>query len=207
MITTLFGFKKNQTRVFSENGTHIYVTYISVEPCVITRIMETNTNPRYQLGIGSIKKVAKTEEGQLKKAGIEKKPRFFREVEAQKGDEALTLGSEVKVSDVFAVGDSVTITGTSKGKGFASGIRRHNFQGGPKTHGQGDHWRAPGSIGSGTTPGRVYKGKKMAGRLGGDVVTVKGFKIIAVDAEKNLISVSGPVPGAKEGLVTISKRG
>lgn len=207
MITTLFGFKKTQTRIFSEDGKQIYVTNISVEPCVVTRIVQADNNPKYQLGIGNTKKLAKPVEGQLKKAGVEKKPRFFREVEAPSGDEALAVGAEVKVSDVFAVGDAITVTGTSKGKGFASGIRRYNFNGGPKTHGQGDHWRAPGSIGSGTTPGRVYKGKKMAGRLGGDTVTVKGLKVIAVDIEKNMISVSGPVPGAKNGLITLTKRG
>jgi large subunit ribosomal protein L3 len=116
-------------------------------------------------------------------------------------------GQPTSVSDVFQVGDAVTVTGVSKGKGFAGGVRRHNFNGGPKTHGQGDHWRAPGSIGSGTTPGRVYKGKKMAGRLGGDTVTVKGFKVVAVDSEKNIVTVSGPIPGAKSGLVTVTKRG
>lgn len=207
MITTLFGFKKNQTRIFTEAGSSVYVTHISVEPCVVTRVVQAENNPRYQLGIGSIRKLNKPQETQLKKAGVEQKPRFFREVDAAAGDEALTVGTQVKVADVFAAGDMILVTGVSKGKGFASGIRRHNFHGGPKTHGQGDHWRSPGSIGSGTTPGRVYKGKKMAGRLGGDTVTVKGLKIVSVDAEKNIITVSGPVPGAKNGLITVTKRG
>jgi large subunit ribosomal protein L3 len=196
MITTLFGFKKNQTRVFTEDGTQLFVTNITVEPCIVTRIINADASPRYQLGIGKAKKSGK--------AGH---PRFFREVDAKAGDDPLTVGIEVKVTDVFSVGDQVMVTGVSKGKGFASGIRRYNFAGGPKTHGQGDHWRAPGSIGSGTTPGRVYKGKKMAGRLGGDTVTVKGLKVISVDNEKNTISISGAVPGAKNGLVKLTKRG
>jgi large subunit ribosomal protein L3 len=207
MITTLFGFKQDQTRVFAEDGTQVFVTNISITPCIVTRVIHTDGNQRYQLGIGHAKKLKKPEQGQLKKAGIEKNPRFFREVEANEGEEPLKVGTEVKPGDVFAIGDTIIVTGVSKGKGFASAIRRYHFAGGPKTHGQGDHWRAPGSIGSGTTPGRVYKGKKMAGRLGGDTVTVKGLKIIAIDNEKHVVSVSGAVPGAKNGLVRLTKQG
>lgn len=206
MITTFFGFKKDQTRIFSEDGSQIFVTHILVEPCVVTRYIDGNPFPRYQLGIGQVKHIPKPQEDQLKKAGIQKKPRFFREVNIIKDDSQLPIGAEIKVSDVFQVGDQVMVTGISKGKGFAGVVKRHGFAGGPKTHGQGDHWRAPGSIGSGTTPGRVYKGKRMAGRLGGDTVTIKGLRVVAIDTEKNILTVSGAVPGSKDGLVKITKQ-
>ncbi|MCX8008460.1 MAG: 50S ribosomal protein L3 [Patescibacteria group bacterium] len=206
MIATFFGLKKNQTRVFSKDGSHIYVTNILVEPCVVTRCVENDSSPRYQLGIGNSKHLAKPQGDQLKKAGIEKKPRFFREVEILPNQNQLPVGSEIKVSEVFQVGDRVMITGVSKGKGFAGVVKRHGFAGGPKTHGQGDHWKAPGSIGSGTTPGRVYKGKRMAGRLGGDTVTIKGLRVVAIDTEKNILTVSGSIPGSKDGLVEITKQ-
>ncbi len=202
MITTLFGFKKDQMRLFTDNGTQIVATKILVEPSIVTRIV---TNNRYQLGIGQAKYLPKPQEEQLKKAGVHKKPRFFREIEAEEDEQPLSLGSEIVISDVFQVGDMVTVTGVSKGKGFAGVVRRHGFAGGPKTHGQGDHWRAPGSIGSGTTPGRVYKGKRMAGRLGGETVTIKGLRVIAVDANNHTLTISGLIPGARGGVVKISK--
>ena len=114
-------------------------------------------------------------------------------------------GVQVNVSDVFTVGDAITVMGISKGKGFAGGVKRHHFQGGPKTHGQSDRERAPGSIGMTTTPGRVFKGKRMAGRMGNDRVTVKGLTVVSINAEKNILTVKGLVPGAKNSLLVIQK--
>ena len=109
------------------------------------------------------------------------------------------------MGEVFAPGDTIRITGTSKGKGFAGVVKRHHFAGGPRTHGQSDRERAPGSIGQTTTPGRVYRGKRMAGRMGGERVTVRGLEVVAIDPEKNLLTVKGLVPGARNGLLIIQK--
>lgn len=205
MINTFYGFKSNQTRVFDESGTQIYVTHVAVSPCVVTSIRSTQDKTTYKLGISTAKKINKAQEMELKKAGIDKKPRFFREVSEVASDETIVVGGEITVDQVFAVGDKVVVTGVSKGKGFAGGVKRHGFGGGPKTHGQGDRWRAPGSIGAGTTPGRVYKGQRMAGRMGNDTVSVKGLQVVSIDAAKGTMALSGPIPGARNGFVTICK--
>lgn len=205
MMTTFFGIKLGQTQLFTEEGKRIPVTTISMEPGIVTRIIDTETIKGYQLAFGQMKHANKPVAGIMKKAGNEKKPRFLRQVKVQTLEETIKIGSEVKVSDVLAPGDWVQITGTSKGKGFAGAMKRHGFHGGPKTHGQSDRWRAPGSIGAGTTPGRVYKGKRMAGRMGNDTVTVSGLRIVAVDSEKNIVTVKGVIPGAKQGIVRIVK--
>jgi len=119
---------------------------------------------------------------------------------------SVRVGEEIKVGDVFKIGDKVMVTGISKGKGFAGVVKRWGFAGGPRTHGQSDRERAPGSIGQTTTPGRVHKGKKMPGRMGGERVTIKGLKIIEIDEEKDLLVVKGLVPGAKKGLLIIKKK-
>lgn len=115
----------------------------------------------------------------------------------------IQAGKDVKIGDVFKPGDHIQVTGTSKGKGFAGVVKRHHFKGGPRTHGQSDRERAPGSIGQTTTPGRVYKGKRMAGRMGGNRVTVKGLQVVSVDPNKNTIWVKGLVPGPSRGLISI----
>ena len=127
----------------------------------------------------------------------------MREVSA---DDVSTVdvGEEVSVG-IFEVGEKVNVTGTSKGKGFQGGVKRYNFRGGPKTHGQSDRHRAPGSIGAGTTPGRVIKGMRMAGRMGGDKVTVKHLEVVMIDSDRNLLLVKGGVPGHKDALVVIRK--
>ena len=167
MISTLYGIKLGQTQLFTEDGKRIPVTKIAVEPCLVTRVLEGDTQG-YQLAIGSTKHITKAIEGIMKKAGVEKKPRFLRQVRVKNLDEAIKAGTEITATDVFVAGDHVSVTGVSKGKGFAGVVKRHGFAGMPKTHGTSDKWRAPGSIGSTTTPGRVYKGKRMAGRMGGD---------------------------------------
>jgi len=117
---------------------------------------------------------------------------------------AFEIGQRLDVT-IFAPGEKVNVVGTSKGKGFQGVIKRHGFSGGPKTHGQSDRWRAPGSIGSGTTPGRVLKGVRMAGRMGGDRVTVQNLQVVRADAERNLLLIKGAVPGPREALIAVSK--
>lgn len=205
MINTLFGFKQKQTQYYLENGNRIPVTYILAGPCFITQIINKDGQNHVQLGFGSIKRTTKAQDGHFKKAGLIQKLRFLRDIKVNKIEETDIIGKQVLVEDVFSVNDVVNITGTSKGKGFASAIKRYHFKGGPRTHGQSDRERAPGSIGQTTTPGRVYKGKKMAGRMGSDQVTVKGLKIVQIDAEKNLIVVKGLIPGTRLSIVKINK--
>ena len=130
---------------------------------------------------------------------------MLREVPVDDLD-GIALGDAVKV-DMLRQGERVDVVGTSKGKGFAGVVKRHDFRGGPKTHGQSDRWRAPGSIGSGTTPGRVMKGMRMAGHMGDERVTVQNLEIVRIDAERNLIAIRGAIPGPRGGLIMIKKRG
>lgn len=214
MINGILGEKIDQTQKFTEEGKRIPVTLIKAGPCAMVQI-KTGEHDGYwaiQLGFGEAKKknIAKPILGHYKKAGLKKTPRFLREIRVdeetfKKVAEKVKLGDEFLVKDIFKVGDKVSITGISKGKGFAGVVKRWHFSGGPRTHGQSDRERAPGSIGQTTTPGRVYKGKKMAGRMGGDKVMVKGLKVIEIDKEKNLLVVKGLTPGAKKGLLLIKK--
>lgn len=191
----------NQSQAFDESGRRIPVTYIQAGPCWVTEVSDTSV----QLGFGVIKNLRKPQEGHIKKAGLTTKLRFLRSFRlGDRGD--LTLGKEIKAADVFAAGDKVKITGVSKGKGFAGVVKRHGFAGGPRTHGQSDRERAPGSIGQTTTPGRVYRGKRMAGRMGGQTQTTGRLSIVSVDNEKNIVTVKGLVPGAKNGLLILSKQ-
>jgi len=191
-----------QTQEFTVDGKRIPVTYVQAGPCFITGIDNDN---RIQIGIGMKKHITKAKEGHLKKAGLTQKLRFLRTIPAQSLTEDLKVGQEIKASDVFVEGDEVRVTGTSKGKGFAGVVKRHGFRGGPRTHGQSDRERAPGSIGQTTTPGRVYRGKRMAGRMGSDTVTLRGLKIVSVESETNVVKVKGLIPGGVGSLVLISK--
>ena len=203
-MNALLGFKKEQFQQFTIEGKRIPVTTIQVGPCWITKVEDMPTYTSIQLGFGNTRHISKAEEGHTKKAGLTNKLRFLRSFRVSAvGD--LTLGKEVKVGDVFAVGDKVRVVGTSKGKGFAGGVKRHGFSGGPKTHGQSDRHRAPGSIVSGTTPGRVYRGKRMAGRMGSERVSVRGLSVVAVNSDTNTLSVKGLVPGGQKGLLIIQK--
>lgn len=212
MINSIIGTKITQSQAYTPEGKLIPVTSILTGPCVVVNIKSEDKDGynAVQLGLGArrIITVTKPQLGNLKKAGLEKKPpRFLREVRlsdlSNLGD--LKLGIEIKIEDVFAAGDTVQVTGISKGKGFQGVVKRHHFKGGPRTHGQSDRERAPGSIGSTTTPGRVYKGKRMAGRMGNDRVTIKNLKVIAVDGEKNILTISGLVPGGRNALLIIKK--
>ncbi len=205
MITALLGTKMSQTQAFTEDGMRIPVTAIAVGPNWITQIDEMPTYKNIQLGFGVTKNLSKAEEGHLKKAGLTQKLRFLHSFRVTEISETDKVGAEVTVGSVFAAGDKIRVVGTSKGKGFAGVVKRHNFKGGPRTHGQSDRERAPGSIGQTTTPGRVYPGKRMAGRMGNDRVTVRGLKVVSVDTEKNILFVKGVVPGGVNGLLIVSK--
>ncbi len=204
-MNTLLGTKQRQSQQFTEDGKRIPVTTIQVGPCFVTNIVEGGHYRNVQLSFGNAKHSTKAMDGHMKKAGLTIKPRFLREVRIDEKEEGLTVGQQLTVDTVFQVGDSITVTGTSKGKGFAGVVKRHGFAGGPRTHGQSDRERAPGSIGQTTTPGRVYRGKRMAGRMGNDTVTVKGLVVVAVDAQTHTLTVKGIVPGGKNGLLTIQK--
>lgn len=209
MIQALIGKKIDQSQTFLEDGRRIPVTEVSVIDNVVMQI-KTDEKDRYtavQLGFGTKKKPVKAMSGHSKKAGVKDVPALIREV-AWSGDEELPKsGDVITVESVFQPGDIVKVTGTSKGKGFAGGVRRYNFRGGPKTHGQSDRHRAPGSIGQGTTPGRVYKGKKMAGHMGVDTVTVRNLVIVDVDPENKKLYVLGLVPGNKKSMLVVTKTG
>ncbi len=207
MINALLGTKKNMTSTYDARGRRVGATIIEVKPNFVTQLKNTDKDgyEAIQLGYGTKKSVKKPQLGIGKKAGLETPIRWFKEV--SKEGEDLKPGTEVTLTQVFSIGDSVKVTGTSKGKGFQGGVRRHGFHGGPKTHGQSDRHRAPGSIGSGTTPGRVYKGKKMAGHMGVDQVTTKGLEIVGIHREKNLLMIKGSIPGPTDGLIMITKTG
>lgn len=205
MITALLGTKLGQSQAFDESGKRIPVTEILAGPNWITEVEDQDGYKSVQLGFGTIKNLSKAEIGHLKKAGLDTKLRFLRSFTVSEISEQEKPGSQVSVDTVFAVGDVIRVTGTSKGKGFAGVVKRHNFRGGPRTHGQSDRERAPGSIGQTTTPGRVYKGKRMAGRMGSDRVTVRNLKVVAIDPATQRMTIKGLVPGAVHGLLIISK--
>lgn len=209
MLQTLIGQKIDQTQTFLENGKRIPVTEVSVADNIVVQV-KTDITDKYtaiQLGVGTKKKSIKSRVGHAKKAGLENVPTLIREV-AWIGDEELPKSGDVMtLESVFQPGDIVKVTGTSKGKGFAGGVKRYGFRGGPKTHGQSDRHRAPGSIGQGTTPGRVYKGKRMAGHMGVDTVTVSNLVVVDVDSENKKLYVLGLVPGYKKASIVITKTG
>ena len=196
----LLGKKLGMTQVFHEDGTARVVTVMEAGPCMVTQV-KTVAKDGYeavQLSFGEKRKLNKPEEGHLKRIG---KFRYLREF-APADLDSVQVGQKVDVS-IFEPGDVIRVTGTAKGRGFAGGIKRHGFKGGPKTHGQSDRHRAPGSIGAGTTPGRVLKGKKMAGHMGVNTVTAEGLEVVQVDVERNLLLVKGSVPGAASQLVLV----
>lgn len=218
MINTLFGIKKNMTSIYDYRGRRAGATVIEVTPNVVTQIKSAEGNDGYdsiQVGIGNKKSVRKPQLGHFKKAGVDKSLAFTREIRVKQPKnpnventvEGIEAGQEIKVTDVLQAGDLIKVTGVSKGKGFQGGVRRHGFHGGPKTHGQSDRHRAPGSIGSGTTPGRVLKGKKMAGHMGTDTVSVLNLEVVSIDKDSNLLTVKGGIPGPIGGLVRLEKQG
>lgn len=207
MLKGLLGKKIGMTQIFDDAGVAYAVTLIEAGPCYVTQIRrpETEGYSAVQLGFEEVhpKRLSGGERGHLKSAGETLPPlRFLREFRTKSPD--VSVGDVVK-ADAFNVGEKVDVVGTSKGKGFAGGVKRFHFRGGPKTHGQSDRHRAPGSNSSGTTPGRVYRGSRRPGHLGDDRVTVQSLKVVLVDPERNLIGVHGAVPGPKGGLVVVKE--
>ncbi|MFA5055436.1 MAG: 50S ribosomal protein L3 [Dehalococcoidia bacterium] len=202
MIDGIIGRKKGMTQLFNEDRTVVQVTAIEAGPCFITQVkrVEKEGYNAVQLGFGDTKRMNQPEKGHLKKTGNLK---YLREFNSDEAD-ALEVGQKVDVS-IFKPGDIVDVVGISKGKGFAGGVKRHHFGGGPKTHGQSDRHRAPGSVGATTSPGRVWKGLRMAGHMGNARATVRGLKVVEANAEKNLLLVRGAVPGAKDGILLVKK--
>jgi len=202
MLKGLIGKKIGMTQIFDEQGVAQPVTIIEAGPCFVTQVRnpEKDGYTAIQLGFGEVhpKRLTGGELGHLNKKDLPPM-RFLREFRSK---EEANVGDKVTV-EVFAVGERVDVVGTSKGKGFAGTVKRHHFKGGPKTHGQSDRHRAPGSRGAGTTPGRVYKGARSAGHMGSDRVTIQALKIVLVDTERNLLGIKGAVPGGKGGLVLI----
>ena len=190
------------TQVFTKEGTVESVTAIEAGPCTVTQI-KTAAKEGYnaiQLGFGESKRLNAPEKGHLGKLGLFRHLREFRVDEAP----GVEVGHRVDVT-LFQLGDKVDVIGLSKGRGFAGVVKRYHFAGGPKTHGQSDRHRAPGAIGSGTTPGHIVKGLRMAGHMGNARVTVRRLEVVRSDPDRNLLLVKGAVPGAKDGLLEIRK--
>jgi large subunit ribosomal protein L3 len=197
----LIGKKLGMTQLFDDSGVIHAVTVVAAGPVVVTQV-KTASKEGYdavQVGYGEKKRPNKPMKGHFNKLGDFRMLREFKVL----GDGEYSLGDNVGI-EIFNEGDLVDVTGVSRGRGFAGGVRRHGFHGGPKTHGQSDRHRAPGSIGSGTTPGRVLKGQKMAGHMGAEQVTAKNLKVLAKDEGKGLLLIAGAVPGATNGTVTVT---
>lgn len=223
MIGFILGEKSVQSQTFNDKSERIPTTLINTSPCYIIDIKTPITHGygSVQIGFKKSRQMPHSAKGKILKAGIKDPLRFLREFrvntddtsiqfsqeEGKKtitiGDKKFTVGQEIKPTDMFKIGEVVAVSGTSKGKGFQGVVRRHGFKGGPKTHGQSDRERAPGSIGMTTTPGRVFKGKRMAGRMGGERVTVTG--LLVVEVTESTLKVNGLVPGAKKGLLEVRK--
>jgi large subunit ribosomal protein L3 len=198
----LIGRKVGMTQVFEDDGTMVAVSVVAIEPNTVTRLRTTDRDgyTAVQLGTDVARRLSKPETGQLKDLPKVATIREFRVDDVG----AYEVGQTVAISDLFAVGDEVDVTGVSKGKGFAGHIKRHNFHRGPKTHGS-DHHREPGSIGPGTTPGRVYRGLKMAGHMGDERTTIKKVRVVRTDTDRNLLLVKGSLPGARGSLILVKK--
>lgn len=206
MVHALIGQKKTQTQRFLSNGTRIPVTEITLTQNAVIAIktLEKDGYSAVQLGFGHKKHPSKQLIGHSKGANIKNAPQFLREVRMNDAQMPV-VGDVLKPADIFKPGDIIDVIGISKGKGYAGGVKRYGFKGGPRTHGQSDRERAPGSIGQTTTPGRVYKGKRMAGHMGVDRVTVKNLEVVAVLPDA--IWIKGLVPGGRNNLIYIKKVG
>lgn len=203
-MNTVLGTKSEMTTRYDSAGKRLTVTIVNVEPNTVVekKSVEKAGYDAVVLGIGSKKRGTKALMKKLSGAG--KVPKHIKET---RGADPVEVGAQVKVSDVLAVGDVVAVTGVTKGKGFTGVVKRYNFRGGPKTHGQSDRHRARGSLGSGTTPGRVFPGLRMAGRHGGSTSTVRNLIVVHINEANGQVLLSGPVPGHRNGLVIITKIG
>ena len=205
----LIGKKIGMTSLFDENGKNLPCTVIEVEPNEVIQIKTADKDGYEAVQIGSGKRreksTPKAQKGHFEKAKVEPKV-ALQEFKGDYQDIELKPGIEIKVGDLITKGELVDVTGTSKGKGFQGVVKRHGFHGvGDTTHGQKDRLRAPGSVGGGADPSRIFKGMRMAGRTGNNPVMVESLKVLEVDTDKNLVVVKGSVPGAKNSFVTITK--
>jgi large subunit ribosomal protein L3 len=203
----ILGKKIGMTTFFEETGNAVPCTVIEAGPCVVTQIKTKEKDGYEAVKVGFQTKKEKNVSKPQRKGYQDLKiapPRYVKELRDYPVTD-LKVGDEIKVDVVFKIGDKVKVTGTSKGKGFQGVMKRHGFHGGVRTHGQSDRQRAPGSIGASSYPSRVWKGQRMAGRMGGDQVTVRNLKIVKIIPDSNLILIKGAVPGANSGLVEIYK--
>jgi large subunit ribosomal protein L3 len=206
-VNGIIGKKVGMTRIFDERGRNIPVTVIEAGPCYVTQIKTDDTDgyTAVQVGFDEVREklITKPELGHLKGAG--KVLRTLKEFRLEEVND-LKVGDVINV-DIFQKGDIVAVTGKSKGKGFQGTMKRHNFHGGPASHGQKDRLRAPGSIGAGSSPSRVWKGMKMSGQMGNETVTVRNIEVVEIRPEKNILLVKGSVPGSRNGIVQLIKAG
>jgi len=202
MLTAIIGKKIGMTRITLENGGMVGVTAIEAGPCFVTQVKDLDKDgySAVQLGFGRAKRLNAAQKGHLKNIAEVRHLHECRDVDVS----SVKRGDKVDVGFLNS-GDFVSVSGLSKGRGFAGVVKRYHFAGGPKTHGQSDRHRAPGSIGATTSPGRVLKGKRMAGRMGGKKTTVRNIRVVKVDADRGLLLVEGSAPGAKNGLLIIKK--
>ncbi|MEX2581999.1 MAG: 50S ribosomal protein L3 [Gemmatimonadota bacterium] len=207
-MSGIIGRKLGMTQIFEESGVVVPVTVVEAGPCPIVQVrtQEKNGYQAIQLGYGAQKEVraTKAEQGHAKTAGLEAAPAVLREFPIAEGD-APTIGDQVTV-EAFEVGTKVKVTGRTKGRGFQGVVKRHGFRGGPSSHGTTRIHRAPGSIGAGTNPSRVIKGKRMPGHMGDAQRTVLNLRVAKVDAERNLLYIRGALPGPVNGYVFITKQ-
>jgi len=204
MTQGIIGKKLGMTQIFRDNGKVDAVTAIEAGPCAVVQV-KTVAREGYdalQIGFGQAKRLSSPQRGHLKDLG---QFRYLREFRAD-DIEGVQVGDRIDVS-LFQAGDLVDVIGVSKGKGFAGVVKRHGFAGGPKTHGQSDRHRHPGSIGAGSSPGRVFKGTRMAGHMGNERVTVRKLEVFQTDPDRNVLLIKGAVPGANNGLLLIRKSG
>lgn len=221
MSAFILAEKQHSSQMFDEAGKRVPVTTLKTTQCYLIdfKMPETNGYCSVKLGFGQMKNIDKPTKGQLEKAGIKTPLRFLKEIRLKKtadkvkaieeegkkgiaiGEAKLFIGEEIKPAVLFKVGDLVDVSGISKGKGFQGVVKRHGFAGGPKTHGQSDRLRAPGSMGQTTTPGHTYKGKRMAGRMGNDRITVQNLKVLEINEEG--LKVKGLIPGSRESVVEV----
>jgi len=203
-MKSILGYKQGMTRVFDSEGIVSPVTVIEAGPCIVTQVKTVATDgyDAVQLGFGGARarRLTKAERGHLRAAGGE----LVRHLREFRGEDTgdVEVGQTLDVS-VFSPGDRVNITGVSRGLGTAGTVKRHHFHRQRKTHGQSDRERAPGSVGAGSTPGRTHKGKRMAGRMGAERVTVRNLEVVVADPERNLLAVRGSVPGGRGSLLLV----
>ena len=206
-IDFIIGRKIGMTRIFDDLGTDYPVTIIEAGPCEITQIKSIENEGYSAIQMGFMDKSKrhsrKSEKGHFDNAGVQVK-KILKEFVSQNLD-GVELGQKIS-ADIFATGDFVSVSGISKGKGFAGHMKRHNFSGGRASHGKNSVMRKAGSVGAGTSPGRVWAGTKMAGRMGNEKVSIKNLEVTRVEKDKNLVFIKGAVPGANNGILYISKQ-